>query len=88
MPCRAVGGDLFDYIELPGGRFVVALGDVAGKGFPAALLMCGRTDGLLGALARRRASIDPRGWLARSRWRPTWWPRRRPPAVIPLTPPR
>lgn len=39
-PCRVVGGDLYDYIELPGGRTVVALGDVAGKGYPAALLMC------------------------------------------------
>ena len=40
VPCRAVGGDYFDYIELPGGRYAVALGDVAGKGLPAALLMC------------------------------------------------
>ena len=39
-PCRVVGGDLFDYIELPGGRLAIALGDVAGKGYPAALLMC------------------------------------------------
>lgn len=40
VPCRAVGGDYFDYIELPGGRYGLALGDVAGKGLPAALLMC------------------------------------------------
>ncbi|HXU12291.1 MAG TPA: GAF domain-containing SpoIIE family protein phosphatase, partial [Candidatus Binatia bacterium] len=40
VPCRAVGGDYFDYIELPGGRYALALGDVAGKGLPAALLMC------------------------------------------------
>lgn len=39
-PCQAVGGDLYDYIELAGGRVVIALGDVAGKGLPAALLMC------------------------------------------------
>jgi len=39
-PARVVGGDLFDYIDLPGGRIVLALGDVAGKGYPAALLMC------------------------------------------------
>ena len=38
-PARVVGGDLFDYIDLPGGRWVLALGDVAGKGYPAALLM-------------------------------------------------
>jgi hypothetical protein len=36
-PARVVGGDLFDYIDLPGGRIVIALGDVAGKGYPAAL---------------------------------------------------
>ncbi len=40
VPCRAVGGDYFDYIELPGGNYALALGDVAGKGLPAALLMC------------------------------------------------
>jgi hypothetical protein len=39
-PCRVVGGDLYDFIELPGGRHAIALGDVAGKGYPAALLMC------------------------------------------------
>jgi sigma-B regulation protein RsbU (phosphoserine phosphatase) len=36
--CRAVGGDFFDYVDLPGGRFGFILGDVAGKGSPAALL--------------------------------------------------
>jgi serine phosphatase RsbU (regulator of sigma subunit)/pSer/pThr/pTyr-binding forkhead associated (FHA) protein len=40
VPCRAVGGDYYDYIELPGGRYAIGLGDVAGKGLPAALLMC------------------------------------------------
>jgi sigma-B regulation protein RsbU (phosphoserine phosphatase) len=39
-PCGAVGGDYFDYIELPDGRCAFGLGDVAGKGMPAALLMC------------------------------------------------
>lgn len=34
-----VGGDYFDYITLPDGKLAVALGDVAGKGMPAALLM-------------------------------------------------
>jgi len=31
-PCQAVGGDYFDYMELPGGRYALALGDVAGRG--------------------------------------------------------
>jgi serine phosphatase RsbU (regulator of sigma subunit) len=37
IPCRTVGGDFFDYLELEGGSFAFALGDVAGKGAPAAL---------------------------------------------------
>jgi serine phosphatase RsbU (regulator of sigma subunit) len=37
LPCRTVGGDFYDYMELPGGAFAFALGDVAGKGPPAAL---------------------------------------------------
>jgi sigma-B regulation protein RsbU (phosphoserine phosphatase) len=38
IPCRSIGGDFFDYFNLPDGRFGFALGDVAGKGPPAALL--------------------------------------------------
>lgn len=38
VPCRAVGGDFFDYVELAQGQFGFILGDVAGKGSPAALL--------------------------------------------------
>jgi serine phosphatase RsbU (regulator of sigma subunit) len=39
VPCRAIGGDFFDYVELAdGGGFGFTLGDVAGKGPPAALL--------------------------------------------------
>jgi sigma-B regulation protein RsbU (phosphoserine phosphatase) len=36
---RQVGGDYYDYVPLPGGRYAVIVGDVAGKGVPAALLM-------------------------------------------------
>ena len=38
LPCRAVGGDFFDYVDVADGRFGFILGDVAGKGAPAALL--------------------------------------------------
>jgi sigma-B regulation protein RsbU (phosphoserine phosphatase) len=34
-----IGGDYYDYIPLPGNRLAVAVGDVAGKGVSAALLM-------------------------------------------------
>ena len=34
-----VGGDYYDFLQLPGGRQVVLLADVAGKGVPAALVM-------------------------------------------------
>jgi sigma-B regulation protein RsbU (phosphoserine phosphatase) len=36
---KQVGGDYYDVIGLPGGRFIIAIGDVSGKGSPAALLM-------------------------------------------------
>lgn len=38
IPCRAIGGDFFEYVELPSGDFGFAVCDVAGKGAPAALL--------------------------------------------------
>lgn len=38
-PAHRVGGDYFDYIRLPNGNIAVTVGDVAGKGVPAALLM-------------------------------------------------
>jgi serine phosphatase RsbU (regulator of sigma subunit)/pSer/pThr/pTyr-binding forkhead associated (FHA) protein len=38
-PASEVGGDYYDFIPLPGNRLAVLLGDVAGKGIPAALLM-------------------------------------------------
>lgn len=38
-PCREAGGDYYDCVSLGDGRFAIALGDVAGKGVDAALLM-------------------------------------------------
>ncbi|HYT93279.1 MAG TPA: SpoIIE family protein phosphatase [Gemmataceae bacterium] len=38
-PAQEVGGDYYDFIPLPASRLAVMLGDVAGKGVPAALLM-------------------------------------------------
>jgi serine phosphatase RsbU (regulator of sigma subunit) len=38
-PANTVGGDFYEVLPLDDGRLVLALGDVAGKGSPAALLM-------------------------------------------------
>ena len=38
-PAFAVGGDCYDFLALPNGRFAFAIGDVSGKGLAAALLM-------------------------------------------------
>jgi serine phosphatase RsbU (regulator of sigma subunit) len=38
IPCLTIGGDFFDYVDLPDGGFGFVLGDVSGKGLPAALL--------------------------------------------------
>ncbi|HUF22953.1 MAG TPA: SpoIIE family protein phosphatase [Vicinamibacterales bacterium] len=38
VPCRSIGGDFFDWMMRPNGSFAFTLGDVAGKGPPAALL--------------------------------------------------
>jgi serine phosphatase RsbU (regulator of sigma subunit) len=47
-----VGGDYYDYVLLPDNRFAVVVGDVAGKGISAAILMA-------------KLSSDVRFWLAR-----------------------
>jgi sigma-B regulation protein RsbU (phosphoserine phosphatase) len=38
-PANTVGGDFYDIIQAADGRILIAVGDVAGKGSPAALLM-------------------------------------------------
>ncbi len=62
-PARAVGGDFYDFIELPGDRIGVVVGDVTGKGVPAALLMA-RTQSVLRSEAPHLAS--PGAVLARA----------------------
>lgn len=46
FPCRQVGGDYFDYLRIGERGFGVAVGDVSGKGMPAALLMANLQAGL------------------------------------------
>jgi phosphoserine phosphatase RsbU/P len=38
MPCRTVGGDYYDVIPLPTGRYGITVADVSGKGLPAAMM--------------------------------------------------
>lgn len=70
LACDAVGGDSHDYVQLADGRIGFSVGDVSGKGVPAAILMAstqasfraeaelGRTPGpLLATLNRRLLEI-------------------------------
>jgi len=41
VPCRTVGGDYYDFFPYAGASVGLALGDVSGKGMPAALMMMG-----------------------------------------------
>ena len=55
LPCRSIGGDFYDYVDLSNGALGFALGDVAGKGPPAALL----SAMMQGIFAAQAASSDP-----------------------------
>lgn len=39
LPAQVVGGDYYDFINIEDGRLAVCLGDISGKGLPAAMLM-------------------------------------------------
>ncbi|MBV9037650.1 MAG: SpoIIE family protein phosphatase [Acidobacteriaceae bacterium] len=39
LPCRTVGGDYFDFTPYQDGRLGLLVGDVSGKGMPAAIMM-------------------------------------------------
>lgn len=58
IPAHAVGGDFYDYFRLEGNRLGVVIGDVSGKGVPAALLMA-VTRSLLRACALRGEEPGP-----------------------------
>jgi serine phosphatase RsbU (regulator of sigma subunit)/anti-sigma regulatory factor (Ser/Thr protein kinase) len=61
-PAREVGGDFYDFIELPDGRLGIVIGDVTDKGIPAALVMAA-TRSVLRASAQRL--IEPGAVLHR-----------------------
>src|ERR687889_1768339 len=50
QPAREVGGDFYDFFELPNGHLGLVVGDATGKGVPAALVMS-TTCGMLRAVA-------------------------------------
>lgn len=57
LPHLQVGGDYYDYIELPEDRFLFCIADVSGKGIPAALLMSSFQSGLR-TLVRRTNDLE------------------------------
>jgi serine phosphatase RsbU (regulator of sigma subunit) len=61
-PAREVGGDFYDFIDLPGGRLGIVVGDVTDKGVPAALVMAA-TRSVLRASAQRL--VEPGAVLQR-----------------------
>jgi serine phosphatase RsbU (regulator of sigma subunit) len=63
IPATTMGGDFYDFIELPDGRMGLVMADVSGKGVPAAFFMAvSRTN--LRELAAHHA--DPGACLART----------------------
>jgi sigma-B regulation protein RsbU (phosphoserine phosphatase) len=56
-PAREVGGDLYEVLRVSDDRVVVALGDVSGKGIPAALFMAVAVT-ILRTLARQSGEPD------------------------------
>ena len=53
-PALMIGGDMFDFLEYSGDRIAFVLGDVSGKGAPAALYAA-----LVSGLLRSTASLEP-----------------------------
>ena len=53
IPAKVVGGDYFDFIAIDEDSLALCLGDVSGKGMPAALLMANLQATLRAQIARR-----------------------------------
>jgi len=54
VPARAIGGDLYDFIPYSMSRLGIAVGDVSGKGAPAAIYAA-----LVSGILRSHAPIEP-----------------------------
>src|SRR5215216_202212 len=59
QPAREVGGDFYDFVPLADGRVSLVIGDVSGKGVPAAVLMSS-TQSVLRTLAQSGGSSPSR----------------------------
>src|SRR5436190_14740855 len=57
LPAREVGGDFYDWQQLPSGKLSLTVGDVMGKGISAALLMA-TTRAVLRALITENSPVD------------------------------
>jgi serine phosphatase RsbU (regulator of sigma subunit) len=62
IPARAVGGDFYSYHKLAKDRLAIIIGDVSGKGMPAALLMA-VTTGIIDSLTPSFAKNEPAALL-------------------------
>jgi len=58
VPSLQVGGDYFDFLDQGNGRIGVAIGDVSGKGMPAALLMANLQASLQGQVIHPNSVSD------------------------------
>src|SRR5258708_29214706 len=54
VPARAIGGDLYDFIPYSMSRLGIVIGDVSGKGAPAAIYAA-----LVSGIIRSHAPIEP-----------------------------
>jgi len=54
LPARAIGGDLYDFLDYSLSRLGIVIGDVSGKGAPAAIYAA-----LVGGILRSHAPIEP-----------------------------
>ncbi len=57
-PARMVSGDYYDYQEIAGGKMAFAIGDVAGKGISAALLMATIQAGLRAQISLNQPATE------------------------------
>ncbi|MGH9530498.1 MAG: GAF domain-containing protein [Terriglobales bacterium] len=55
IPARAIGGDLYDFVSYSQSRTALVIGDVSGKGAPAAIFAA-----LVSGILRSHAPIEPR----------------------------